>query len=57
LDNGVAIVLVVNPRRKAIIIYLPDQIDDPATLGINDTLILDKLLPGFQLAVKTLFED
>ncbi len=57
LDNGVAVVLVVNPRRKTITIYLPDQIDNPRVLGMDDVLTLDNLLPGFQLAVHTLFED
>ena len=57
LDNGVAVVLVVNPHRKTITIYLPDQIDNPRVLGMDDVLTLDNLLPGFQLAVRTLFED
>lgn len=55
LDNGVRLVLVVEPRQKSVTVHLSDQ--PPRTLSAEDVLEGGDTLPGFALPVAALFED
>jgi Uma2 family endonuclease len=53
LEHGTLVVFVVNPRRKVVAVHRPKQ---PVTiLGMEDTLTAEDVLPGWSLAVRTLF--
>lgn len=53
LDNGAAQVWLIYPREKLVEVYTAGQ--DIAVLTVVDTLDGGDLLPGFTLAIKTLF--
>jgi Uma2 family endonuclease len=52
LENGATLVWLVFPRKQEIEIHEADGI---RTLTIDDTLEGGDVLPGFSLALKTLF--
>ncbi len=52
LNDGVRLVLVINPRRKTITVRTSEQM---ARLTEADTLDGGDVLPGFSLPVRTLF--
>ncbi len=54
LDDGVQLVWVVNPMRETVTIFMPDEA--PVTFGKADTLNGGALLPGFSLALNSIFE-
>ncbi len=51
---GVPLVWVVNPRRQTVAVYHPAD-TEPTTLGLDDTLDGEAVVPGFTLAVRTVF--
>lgn len=60
LRYGVRLVWVVYPSQKKIHVYRPAESANKASvefLNIDDTLNGENVLPGFQLAVRDLFED
>ncbi len=52
----VSLIWALNPATYKVEVYHPDQIDPIQVLGIDDTLSGESVLPGFTMAVKTLFE-
>ncbi len=52
---GVALVWVVNPRRQTVEVYHPDDAQ-PTTLGLDDELDGETVVPGFTLPVRTVFK-
>lgn len=56
LDLGVRLVWGVRPVIKAIEIYHPGAVK-PLTLGSNDELDGENVIPGFKLKVSQLFEQ
>lgn len=55
LRAGVRLVWIVRPIRKIIEVYHPGD-RKPTTLGIDDELDGEAVIPGFKLPVKALFE-
>jgi len=55
LAAGVPQVWEVNPRRRTVTIYRPNQ--EPVFFNVNQELIADPELPGFRVPVLSLFED
>ena len=53
IEDGVELVLVVDPRQKTITLRGRDLYKK---LHINDTLTLGDIMPGFELPLKALFE-
>ncbi len=51
---GVPLVWVVNPRRQTIAVYHPAD-TEPTTLGLDDTLSGEDVVPGFTLVVRAVF--
>lgn len=54
---GVSIVWVINPRRKIVEVYHPDQTNPVQILTVADTLDGEDTIPDFTLAVSKLFEQ
>lgn len=54
LEHGARLVFVVNPRRRVVIIHRPGQ--PPQTLGLNEMLGGEDVIPGWSMAVHDLFE-
>jgi Uma2 family endonuclease len=55
LEHGTRLVFVVNPRRRSVAVHRPGQ---PArTLGLDDSLDGEDVVPGWSLAVCELFEQ
>jgi Uma2 family endonuclease len=54
LNDGVRLVLVINPRRKAIAVHTPESI---IRLTEVDTLDGGKVLPDFKVAVAAIFNQ
>ncbi len=54
---GVKLAWCVNPRRQEIDVYVNARLKSKKTLTLADTLPGGKVLPGFTLPVKTIFED
>jgi len=54
-EVGVLMVLVVDPRRKAVHVYR--SLDDWNRLTIDDELTLENVLPGFRVPVAEIFAD
>jgi Uma2 family endonuclease len=54
LNAGVPLVWVVNPRRRTVTLYRPDA--EPELLNVHQELSGEPHLPGFRVAVRTLFE-
>jgi len=53
LDAGAQLVWTVDPSRRAVVVYRADGWQD--TLGMDDMLDGDDLLPGFALSIAALF--
>jgi Uma2 family endonuclease len=56
LNSGVRIVWIIYPVTQTIDIYRPRTGTLPQSVGINDTLDGEDVLPSFKLPVKELFE-
>jgi Uma2 family endonuclease len=54
LEHGAKLVFVVNPRRQAVDVHRPGQ--PTRTLGRDDVLDGEDVVPGWTLAVRDLFE-
>jgi Uma2 family endonuclease len=54
LEHGARLVFVVNPRRRVVIIHRPGQ--RPETLGVDDVLDGEDVVPGWRMAVRDLFD-
>ena len=54
---GVKLAWYVDPRRREVDIYVAARLKSKKTLTVADTLSGGKVLPGFTLPVKTIFED
>jgi Uma2 family endonuclease len=52
---GVKVVLVPDPATKTITVYRPNA--EPQVLTENDTLTVEDIIPGFQLAVRDVFQE
>jgi Uma2 family endonuclease len=55
LEAGVALIWVINPRRKEVYVYRVNS-NQRTKLTLEDTLDGEKIIPGFSLAIKDLFE-
>jgi Uma2 family endonuclease len=55
LAHGVRLVFVVDPRRQTVDVHRPGQ--PLGTLGIDDTLDGEDVVPGWSLAVRDLFDQ
>ena len=55
LEHGAQIVFMVNPRRKTVAVHRPGQ--PIQTLGMDDTLTAEDVVPGWTLAVRDLFDQ
>ena len=55
LGAGVLQVWEVNPRRRTVTVYRPDQ--EPEFFNVTQELLADPELPGFRVPVLALFED
>ena len=55
LEHGTQVVFVVNPRRKVVAVHRPGQ--PVMTLGMDDTLTAEDVIPGWSLAVRDLFDE
>ena len=53
LEHGTLLVFVVNPRRRTVAVHRPGQ--PVRTLGIDDVLDGEDVVPGWRLAVRDLF--
>jgi hypothetical protein len=53
LAHGTRLAFVVNPRRRTVAIHRPGQ--SVRTLGIDDVLDGEDVVPGWRLAVRDLF--
>ena len=54
LQYGAQVVFVVNPRRKVVAVHRPGQ--PMVTLGTDDILTAEEVVPGWSLAVRDLFD-
>lgn len=54
---GVKLAWYVNPRRQEVDVYVNARLKSKKTLTTADTLSGGKVLPGFTLPVKTIFEN
>jgi Uma2 family endonuclease len=55
LAHGVRLVFVVDPRRQTVDVHRPGQ--RPQTLGLDDVLDGEDVVPGWTLAVRDLFDQ
>jgi len=55
LEHGTRLVFVVNPRRRTVAVHRPGQ--PIRTLGMDDTLSGEDVVPGWSLAVRDLFDE
>jgi len=55
-DTGVRLIWAINPRNKTVLVFHPDTTDNPIELNANDEIDGENVIPGFRLAIKTLFE-
>jgi Uma2 family endonuclease len=55
LADGVLLVWVVDPQRRKAVVYAPDA-EQPHHLSADGVLDGGDVLPGFQVALRTLFE-
>ena len=55
LQFGTQVVFVVNPRRRTVRVYRPGQ--PVVSLGLDDTLTAEDVVPGWSLAVSDLFDQ
>lgn len=54
LENGARVVFVVNPRRQTVAVHRHGQRE--VTLGLDDTLTAEDVVPGWSLTLRDLFE-
>jgi Uma2 family endonuclease len=54
-EAGVKVVWVPDPTTKTITVYRPNA--EPQVLSENDILTVEDIIPGFQLAVKDVFQE
>lgn len=54
LERGTRLVFVVDPRRQTVDVHRPGQ--PTRTLGMNDALDGEDVVPGWSLAVRDLFD-
>jgi Uma2 family endonuclease len=54
LEHGAKLVFVVNPRRKTVEVHRPGQ--PTRTLGVDDVLDGEDVVPGWTLPVRDLFD-
>jgi Uma2 family endonuclease len=54
LAAGVRLVWELNPKTRVLTVYRPET--EPQSLGIEDTLSGEEVLPGFTLPLRRLFE-
>ncbi len=54
LEHGARLVFVVNPRRKTVAVHRPGQ--PMHTLGLDDVLTAEDVVPGWTLPVRDLFD-
>lgn len=54
LEHGAKLVFVVNPRRKTVDVHRPGQ--PTQTLGMDDVLDGEDVVPGWTLPIRDLFE-
>lgn len=52
---GVELVCAINPASQTVDVFRPESPDPVQTLGIDDELSGDDVIPGFKIAVKELF--
>jgi len=55
LEHGTQLVFVVNPRRRTVAVHRPGK--PMHTLGMDDTLSGEDVVPGWSLAVRDLFDQ
>jgi Uma2 family endonuclease len=55
LEHGTRLVLVVNARRPSVVVYRPNQ--PSQSLGMDDVLDGEDVVPGWSLAVRDLFDQ
>jgi len=55
LEHGARLVFVVNPRRRVVVVHRPGE--RPQTLGVDDVLDGEDVVPGWTLAVRDLFDQ
>jgi Uma2 family endonuclease len=55
LEHGARLVFVVNPRRQTVDVHRPGQ--PTKTLGMDDVLDGEDVVPGWTLAVRDLFDQ
>ena len=55
LQAGVALVWVVDPVFRTVMVYRPDQ--EPESFNVNERLSGEPHLPGFDIAVAEIFEN
>jgi Uma2 family endonuclease len=55
LEHGTRMVLVVNPRRKEVLVHRPGA--SPRVLTIDDAIDGEDVVPGWTLPLRELFED
>jgi len=51
---GVQVVWVADPEKRTVTAYRPGQ--QPQVFGENDTLTVEDIIPGFQMAVREVFQ-
>ena len=54
LDADVNVVLLIDPEDQTATLFRPDG--KPQTIGIDGTLTVPELLPGFSVPLKQIFE-
>lgn len=53
IDGGVRLAWELNPATRILTVYRPEQ--QPQELTVDDTLTGEDVLPGFELAIRSLF--
>lgn len=56
-EVGVRIIWAIDPARKVVEVYHPDQPEKISEPGLNDTLDGEDVIPGFKLKVADLFPN
>jgi Uma2 family endonuclease len=54
-EHGTRLVFVINPRRRTVAVHRTGQA--VRVLGRDDTLEGEDVVPGWQLAIRDLFEE
>lgn len=54
VDNGVRVVLLIDPRREHVIVFRPAT--EPAHIAGDEPIALEDVLPGFSLIARQLFD-